>query len=180
MLQTASALLLEALPTFIIVILLHFYLKATLYKPVDRVLAERHAATEGDRVKATEALRNAENKVVEYETKLREARGEIYREQETWRKQLVEQQNASLATAREENAKAIADAKRTIEAETSAARVTLASDAEALSEQIVATVRRTGKDVWYLLAKDEGHGFQKKQNRDLYNNATVLFFEKFL
>jgi dipeptidyl aminopeptidase/acylaminoacyl peptidase len=34
------------------------------------------------------------------------------------------------------------------------------------SEQIVNAVRAKGKDVWYLLGLDEGHGFQKKENRD--------------
>lgn len=146
MLQTAGSLLLEALPTFIIVILLHFYLKATLFQPVDKVLNERHAATEGARAKATEALRSAEVKVAEYETKLREARGEIYRDQENWRKKLIEEQNNSLATAREDNMRAIAEAKRNIEAETAAARLTLAADAEALSEQIIATVLKGSRN----------------------------------
>jgi hypothetical protein len=31
------------------------------------------------------------------------------------------------------------------------------------AEQIVAAVRKNGKPVWYLLAKDEGHGFAKKR-----------------
>ena len=48
------------------------------------------------------------------------------------------------------------------------------------AEQIVQTVRKNGGEVWYLLAKDEGHGFQKKANRDFYNNAVSLFWEKFL
>lgn len=48
------------------------------------------------------------------------------------------------------------------------------------AEQIVRTVRKNGRTVWYLLAKDEGHGFAKKRNRDLYLNATSLFFERFL
>ncbi len=32
------------------------------------------------------------------------------------------------------------------------------------SEQIVQAVRKHGVDVWYILAKDEGHGFSKKKN----------------
>jgi dipeptidyl aminopeptidase/acylaminoacyl peptidase len=48
------------------------------------------------------------------------------------------------------------------------------------AEQMVATIRRQGGDVWYLLAKDEGHGFQKKPNRDYQQNATVLFLQKHL
>ncbi len=48
------------------------------------------------------------------------------------------------------------------------------------AEQIVAEVRDNGGNVWYLLAKDEGHGFSKKTNRDYYIYSVVLFFRKFL
>ncbi len=48
------------------------------------------------------------------------------------------------------------------------------------AEQIVKTVRDGGGRVWYVLAKDEGHGFQKKVNRDFFNHATTLFFEEYL
>jgi len=46
---------------------------------------------------------------------------------------------------------------------------------QAEAEQIVAAVRGSGQEVWYLLALDEGHGFQKKANRD-YALATSLLF----
>jgi len=46
------------------------------------------------------------------------------------------------------------------------------------SEQIVSAIRENGGDVWYLLAKDEGHGFRKKSNRDYYTNSMMLFLEK--
>jgi len=39
-------------------------------------------------------------------------------------------------------------------------------------------VRENGKNVWYLLAKDEGHGFQKKVNKDYLINSTILFLEE--
>lgn len=48
------------------------------------------------------------------------------------------------------------------------------------AEQIVAAARLNCVEVWYLLAKDEGHGFAKKTNRDYYNAAVVLFFREFL
>lgn len=48
------------------------------------------------------------------------------------------------------------------------------------SEQIVEAIRENEGTVWYLLAKDEGHGFRKKSNRDYYENAVALFFERFL
>ncbi len=48
------------------------------------------------------------------------------------------------------------------------------------AEQIVDVVRKNGGEVWYLLAKDEGHGFRKKTNRDFYIWSEVLFLEKYL
>jgi dipeptidyl aminopeptidase/acylaminoacyl peptidase len=48
------------------------------------------------------------------------------------------------------------------------------------SEQMVARIRKEGTPVWYLMAKDEGHGFAKKSNRDFEFYATVLFMKEFL
>lgn len=48
------------------------------------------------------------------------------------------------------------------------------------SEQMVKTVRGNGGAVWYLLAKDEGHGFQKKKNQDFQFYAMVMFVKEFL
>jgi dipeptidyl aminopeptidase/acylaminoacyl peptidase len=46
------------------------------------------------------------------------------------------------------------------------------------SEQLVARIRAGGGDVWYLAAKDEGHGFRKKANRDFYLQTAALFLER--
>jgi dipeptidyl aminopeptidase/acylaminoacyl peptidase len=43
------------------------------------------------------------------------------------------------------------------------------------AEQIVARLRSRGGEVWYLQAKDEGHGFRKKQNRDAYYRTFAQF-----
>jgi dipeptidyl aminopeptidase/acylaminoacyl peptidase len=48
------------------------------------------------------------------------------------------------------------------------------------AEQIVKAVRANGNDAWYLLAKDEGHGFRKKANQSVYLQTTVMFLEKVL
>ena len=48
------------------------------------------------------------------------------------------------------------------------------------SQQIVQTVRKNGTPVWYLMAKDEGHGFSKKANSDYQFYATVLFVKEYL
>jgi dipeptidyl aminopeptidase/acylaminoacyl peptidase len=48
------------------------------------------------------------------------------------------------------------------------------------SEQIVAAVRANGREVWYLNALNEGHGFRKKENRDLFSQVVVMFFQRHL
>ena len=48
------------------------------------------------------------------------------------------------------------------------------------ARQIVDAVRGNGQDVWYLLFKDEGHGFQKKPNIDYFDAASVLFWQQHL
>lgn len=48
------------------------------------------------------------------------------------------------------------------------------------AEQIVKEVRKNNTPVWYLLAKDEGHGFRKKTNRDFFINSMILFLENHL
>ncbi len=46
------------------------------------------------------------------------------------------------------------------------------------SQQMVARVRARGGEVWYLAAKDEGHGFRKKPNRDFYLKTVAAFLQK--
>jgi len=48
------------------------------------------------------------------------------------------------------------------------------------SAQIVETVRKNSVPVWYLVAKDEGHGFAKKKNREFQLYSTVEFVKEFL
>jgi len=48
------------------------------------------------------------------------------------------------------------------------------------AEQMVEKVRDVGTPVWFLLAKDEGHGFAKKRNQDFLFYSTVLFMRQYL
>ncbi len=50
------------------------------------------------------------------------------------------------------------------------------------ADQMVHTIRQNPEsgEVWYFLARDEGHGFKKKSNRDLYTNAVALFLREHL
>jgi dipeptidyl aminopeptidase/acylaminoacyl peptidase len=48
------------------------------------------------------------------------------------------------------------------------------------SQQLVDQLRDQGQTVWYMNALNEGHGFRKKENRDIYQQVTVLFLKEFL
>lgn len=48
------------------------------------------------------------------------------------------------------------------------------------SRQMIEVVRKNGTPVWWLLGKDEGHGFSKKKNRDYQFYATVEFVKEYL
>jgi dipeptidyl aminopeptidase/acylaminoacyl peptidase len=48
------------------------------------------------------------------------------------------------------------------------------------SQQMVNVVRQNGTSVWWLMAKDEGHGFAKKKNQDYQFDATVMFVKEYL
>jgi dipeptidyl aminopeptidase/acylaminoacyl peptidase len=48
------------------------------------------------------------------------------------------------------------------------------------SEQMVAELRKQGTEVWYVLAKDEGHGIQKKANAEAVRGTEIVFLKKVL
>lgn len=48
------------------------------------------------------------------------------------------------------------------------------------ADQIVEAVSKAGQEVWYMMAPDEGHGFRKKPNKDLWTRVQVLFLETHL
>jgi len=48
------------------------------------------------------------------------------------------------------------------------------------SDQVVAALKKQSTPVWYVMAKDEGHGYRKKGNQDYEFYATIEFLKKYL
>ncbi len=46
------------------------------------------------------------------------------------------------------------------------------------AEQMVKSIRENNGTVWYMLAKDEGHGFRKKENRDRMTESVAMFLQE--
>ena len=135
-LQALGGILLKAIPTFVLVLLLHFYLKKMLFGPLDRVLKQRDEATTGARKAAEESFAKAEKRAAEYEAAIRDARAEVYREQETARKQLLAEQDARIQEARGGMDELVKNAKVRLAAETETARKSLEASAGMLADQI--------------------------------------------
>ena len=72
-LHDLSEILLRAIPTIIILVLLHNFLKAVLFGPMEKMLKQRGELTHGARHAAEASLANAERKTADYEAKLRES-----------------------------------------------------------------------------------------------------------
>lgn len=144
-LNALGSILIKALPTLFLVLLLHFYLKRMFFKPLEKVLDHRYAATEGARKQAESALENAGRKADEYQQALREARNQVYREQEEQRKRWRDEQQAAAHQARAKADELVKQAREQLAADAAATRQTLADESDALAEQIVATLveRRT-------------------------------------
>jgi F-type H+-transporting ATPase subunit b len=139
-LRALAGLAVNAIPTIVLILILHIYLKQMLFKPLQRVLAERDKATAGARKSAEESLRLAEQKTLQYENAIRDARGEVYREQEKSRLELLAEQERRLVEARQKMSEMVADARRSIDAEAAAARQSLADSSGALADQIANSI----------------------------------------
>lgn len=141
-LHALGEIVLKGLPTFFLLILLHFYLKRMFFVPLEKVLAERYEATTGARKQAESALQRAEAKAKEYEEAIRDARTEVYKENEALRKRWRDEQTAVLSDARAKADAQIAAAKAELAAETQSARQSLRAESERIADDITAAVLR--------------------------------------
>ena len=141
-LHALGGILLKAVPTFLLLVLLHFYLKGIFFKPLQKVLRQRYEATEGARKLAAESLERAAAKTVEYQAAMRAARGEIYQAQEQLHKRLQDGEFAELTAARRRAEAAVEEAKAQLSSDVEAAKAGLARDSDLLADQIAESILR--------------------------------------
>ena len=131
-------LLLQAVPTVLIILLFYFILRAIFFKPLLAVMAERDARTAGAQKAAEAAQAAAAEKVKQYQEALKQARGQVYAEQEAARKKLLDERAAQLKEARAKASAEVSTAKERIVGELAAAR----RDVEATVSQLSAEIAR--------------------------------------
>jgi F0F1-type ATP synthase membrane subunit b/b' len=135
-LHDLGRLLLKAMPTVVLLLIVHLYLKRMFFGPMREVLARRSEATEGARKSAEALLAKASEKAAALEAALRKAREEIYQEQEELRRGWIGEQNARLEEARRSSRDLIHQAKQQLDTEAAAAKRDLAATTAALADQI--------------------------------------------
>jgi len=141
-LHDLGEILLRAVPTFFLVILLHFYLKFMFFKPMEKVLHERYMATEGARKQAKEGLELAAAKVAEYEAALRTANNELYQAQERLNKELQQKETEAVAAARQSAEATVKTAKAQLAQDIVLAKEALEQQSEQLAGEIADTMLR--------------------------------------
>jgi F-type H+-transporting ATPase subunit b len=139
-LASLGSLLLKALPTFFLIVVLHFYLKYVFFRPLKRVLDARFEATEGARALAEETLRQVSARAGEYDAAIRAARAEVYQAQEQLHRRLEQERRDEIAAGRARAEEAIRQAKAELAGDVERAHEALARDIEMLAGRIVETV----------------------------------------
>jgi F-type H+-transporting ATPase subunit b len=138
--QQVGALLLGAVPTILLFVVLVAAYQLLVQGPLNRVLAERRARTEGAVENAHKAIADAEAKAAEYADKLRLARAEIFKMREQRSKQRNAAREAALDAARKAAGAKAGEARAEIDAETERARQSIQGSAGELANQVVRAV----------------------------------------
>jgi len=140
LLNDLGGIVLNALPTSIIVLILAIFVKRFYLQPLETVLAERHRLSEGARLAAEQDLRTADSKIASYETALEKARRDIYAEQAQFLKNLHAEQAERTKAAKATSDSTLAAVRQSIAAEAAEARAGLAARSEQLASEIADSV----------------------------------------
>ncbi len=136
-------LFLQAVPTVLIILLFYFILRALFFKPLLAVMAERDSRTVGAQKAAEAAQAAAAEKVKQYQEALKQARGQVYAEQEAARKKLLEERAAQIKDARTKASGEVSTAKLRIAAELAAGRRDVEGTVAQLSAEIARRILQT-------------------------------------
>lgn len=133
-----GGLFLQAVPIVLILLVFYGVLRAVFFKPVLAVMAQREARTAGARKAAESAQAAAAQKMKQYQEALKQARAQVYAEQEAVRKKLLDERAEQLKGARTKTAAEVATAKERVAKELAAAR----RDVEASVGELAAEIAR--------------------------------------
>jgi F-type H+-transporting ATPase subunit b len=120
----------------IIILVMVYVLNATLYKPINQILAAREKRTRGRLSEAQEIIQSVTEKTSEYQKSLRQARSEAYAFSEAQRAEAMKERQERLNEMRAQLGESVAHEKQAIEQQAADARVTLQSESRQIAAEI--------------------------------------------
>jgi F-type H+-transporting ATPase subunit b len=117
-------------------------LNATLFKPINKILEERDKKTRGRSGEAGDILQKVDERLVHYESTLREARTEGYHLLEQTRADAMSARQTKLDSVREEVSGLIAEQKDAVQKQAEEARANLENEARAIAAKISSQILR--------------------------------------
>jgi F-type H+-transporting ATPase subunit b len=141
-LRQVGQLLISSIPAALGLMVVWAGYRFIVHGKLQQVLEQRHALTEGAIQRARQEIADAESRTAEYEQKVREARAQIYQQQQAWRQRLLEQRNAALAEARKSAGEMVKQARAVLEKDVLAAKASLEQQAGVLADQVIQQVLR--------------------------------------
>ncbi len=139
-LRQIGELLLGSIPTIIFFVLLFGFYVVIVHKPLAKVLAERHARTQGAVEKARAEIATAEARTAEYEKRLRDARLALFKAQEARRARAAQARAEAVAEARKRAQAQVEEARAAIEGDKKVAMSSLDAEVGRLAAEIIRTV----------------------------------------
>lgn len=123
-----------------LILLMIWFLNRTLFKPINRILAERDKQTGGRTGEAAGILQDADAKLTAYEQSLRESRAAGYSVIEQTRMQALSARQNQIDLVKAEIAEMVAHEKSVLQNQVTTAQTQLQTDAKVLAERISASI----------------------------------------
>jgi F-type H+-transporting ATPase subunit b len=126
----------------LIILLMVYVLNATLYKPINQILAAREKRTKGRLSEAQEIMQSVTDKTSDYERSLRQARSQAYAFAEAKRAEALKERQQKLNEMRAQLVQSVATEKETIEQQAAEARASLEVESRRLAVEIGSRILR--------------------------------------
>jgi F-type H+-transporting ATPase subunit b len=139
-LRQIGELLINSIPTIISMLVVWTGYRFLVHGKLKQVLEQRHALTEGAVERAQKEIAAAESRTAEYEQRVREARAQIYQQQQAFRQRVLDQRSSALAEARRQAGEMVKSARASVEKDVLAAKAGLEQQANALADQVIERV----------------------------------------
>lgn len=124
----------------IIILVMVYVLNATLYKPINRILAAREKRTRGRMSEAQQIMSDVSEKLSNYERQLRQARAAAYALSEQERTAAMQERQSKVNEMRQQLAESIAKEKQTINQQADEARASLEDESRLVARDISSRV----------------------------------------